>query len=157
MANKKRKIIWIVVIILVAVFIFIQFFGIDRSVPATDPSLDLMTVTNPPERVQYLIHQGCYDCHSYETQYPWYSYVQPVSWFLRGHIKEARDHMNFSIWGQYSADTQKDKLKHAARMVKSRKMPLWSFRIEHPEARMTDADIDTLDNWFNKEIAILGD
>ncbi len=157
MANKKLSAGWIIVIIAAAIFIGIQFFGINRSVPSTDPGLDLMSVATPPERVRYLIHQGCYDCHSYETKYPWYSYIQPVSWFLQNHIDEAREHMNFSKWGTYSTDVRRDKLEHAGEMVEKRKMPLWSFRLEHPEARMTDKDIKTLTTWFSQRRDALKD
>jgi len=152
MAKKRRSPVLIILIILAVIFGGIQFFSIDRSVPSTDPALDLMAVTNPPAHVRNLIHQGCYDCHSYETEYPWYAYVEPVSWFLEGHIHQARNQINFSEWGTYSRETQLKIFKHASHMVQSRKMPLWSFRIEHPEARFTDDDIKTLTAWFNQEI-----
>ena len=156
MAKKKLSAGWIILIIAAVIFLGIQFFGINRSVPSTDPNLDLMAVAQPPENVKNLIHQGCYDCHSYETKYPWYSHVQPVSWFLQDHIDEAREHMNFSKWGDYSPDVRREKLEHAGKMVKNRKMPLWSFRIEHPEARFTDQEIQTLSNWFKERRDALG-
>ncbi len=153
----KKRLARTILIILVGIFLLIQFFGINRSVPPTDPALDLMAVTQPPERIEYLIHQGCYDCHSYETEYPWYAYVEPVSWFLQSHITEAREHMNFSEWGNYSMNQRQKKFEHAARMVKNRKMPLWSFRIEHPEARLTDGQIDTLSHWFSMNEQKIGE
>ncbi len=156
MAKKKRSIGWIILIIVVVAFIFIQFFGIKRSVPQTDPALDIMAMTNPPEEVQNLLHQGCYDCHSYETVYPWYSHVQPVGWFLESHIDGAREHLNFSEWGKYNKGTQENKLKHAARMVEKGKMPLKSYKLEHPGARFTQAEIDTLTTWFSSRQKMLG-
>ncbi|HYW96155.1 MAG TPA: heme-binding domain-containing protein, partial [Bacteroidales bacterium] len=126
-------------------------------VPQTDSSKDFMSIASPPQEIQALIHEACYDCHSFETQYPWYSYIQPVSWFLQGHIDEAREHMNFSEWAKYSIDTRKEKMEHASKMVSNRKMPLWSFRIEHPEARLTDQEIKTLANWFDQRRERLSD
>ncbi len=148
MAKKKFPVGRIILILILILFFGIQFFGINRSVPQTDPSEDLMAITDPPSEIQALIHDACYDCHSYQTEYPWYSYVQPVSWFLQNHIDEAREHMNFSEWGEYSKDQQQSKFKHSGGMVAKEKMPLKSFKIEHPEARLTDEEIKMLSNWF---------
>jgi hypothetical protein len=149
MAKKRLPAGWIILIVLLAIFIILQFFGINRSVPQTDPNKDFMAVANPPQEIQALMHDACYDCHSNETKYPWYSHIQPGGWFMQNHIDEAREHMNFSEWGDNSTDTQMDKLKHSANMVKRKKMPLKSYLFLHPEARLTDEEIGTLSDWFN--------
>ena len=84
---KIVKIIaWIALIALVA----IQFFPVDYNQSETIPQTDFMLVNNVPVTVEKSLQVSCYDCHSNNTQYPWYNKVQPVAWFLEGHIKKEK-------------------------------------------------------------------
>ena len=84
--NKIKKIILVVI----AVFVIIQFIRIDKSNPQTNPTSDIINITNPPSEVKSILKNACYDCHSYETKYPWYAEIAPVSWLLKNHINDGR-------------------------------------------------------------------
>lgn len=88
-------------VILLVAFILIQFFPIDKNNPAPTPQMDFLTIKNTPETTANLIRNGCYDCHSNETKYLWYSNVQPIAWFLQDHIEEGRKELNFSTFATY--------------------------------------------------------
>ena len=83
---------------------------VDRSVPQEiDKQNDLIAMTDPSQEIVSLLHTACYDCHSYETKYPWYAYTAPTKWFMQKHVNEGREHLNFSIWGNYSQDKKSHK------------------------------------------------
>lgn len=146
---KKRNLFRTIFLVLLLLVVAIQFLPVDRSAPAVNPSQDFVSVTNPPAAVGTLIKEACYDCHSYETEYPWYSYVSPVAQWLQGHIKEAREKINFSIWTTYNAEDADKAMEEAVEEVGEKKeMPLKSFTWTHPEARLTDAQRKELTDWF---------
>ena len=140
----KKKILIGVVIVLVG----IQFIRIDKTNPPVDASKDFMTITDPPEEVEKLIRTSCYDCHSNESTYPWYSNIAPVSWWVKDHINEAREELNFSEWGTYEWKRTDHKLEECAEEVDEGEMPLKSYLIAHSEARLSDEDRAKLVDWF---------
>lgn len=100
--------------------------------------------SNPPvvseprwnsEQTRATFNRACSDCHSYETRWPWYSYVAPASWFLIRHVEHGREEFNVSRWGV--GENEGDE---AAENVRSHKMPLRSYLFAHPEARLSDAE-----------------
>lgn len=104
--------------------------------------------TNPPVAAEprwdspatrALAQRACFDCHSNETSWPWYSHVAPASWLVQNHVDEGRRVLNFSEWGrpQHEAD-------EAAEEVREGEMPPRSYLILHPEARLTAAERDQL-------------
>jgi hypothetical protein len=145
---KRRRNVRTIVLLILLVVVLIQFLPVDRSAPPIDPAQDFVSVMRPPEGTARLIRDACYDCHSFETEYPWYAYVSPVAQWLQGHIKEGRKHMNFSIWATYPADDQDHSMKECVEMVEEKAMPLKSFTWAHPEARLTDAQRSELVEYF---------
>lgn len=129
------------------VLIVIQFFSIDKESPQYISENDFIYVTNPPEEVGKLLKQACYDCHSYESKYPWYTNVAPVSWWIKHHINEGRDELNFSAWDGFSKKRKKHKLKEMIEMVDELEMPLTSYTWAHPEAKLTREQRDMLIKW----------
>ncbi|HEX4824498.1 MAG TPA: heme-binding domain-containing protein [Candidatus Polarisedimenticolaceae bacterium] len=111
--------------------------------------------TNPPVtsdiatsgEVHAILRRACYDCHSNETRWPWYSHVAPVSWLLARDVSMGRRHMNFSEWGQYTSDKQDAKIQSIWEQVSHDQMPLWFYRPLHPAAKLTDADRAVLQAW----------
>jgi hypothetical protein len=99
-------------------------------------------ISNPPvtENVYWdsqqtfeLAKRACYDCHSNETQWPWYSRIAPVSWFIANDVNEAREHLNFSTGNLKNA-------KEAAEEVMEEKMPLKSYLFLHPKAKLSQEE-----------------
>ena len=150
MSPKARKIINYAGWFLLAVFVIMQFFRIDKSVPEYDKSDDFITVFNPGEEVTAILKTSCYDCHSFETVYPWYSNVAPISWWLKDHIDHGRDELNFSEWETYSPRRKDHKLEEAVEEVEAHNMPLKSYLITHRDAKLDDAKMETLVNYINE-------
>ena len=137
-----------ILVILLIAFVIIQFFRIDKTNPAPTPQMDFLTIKNTPESTAKLIRNGCYDCHSNETKYPWYSNVQPIAWFLQSHFDEGRKELNFSTFATYEPKRQAHKLFEAVEMVQTGKMPLDSYVLGHPEAKFTEAEKKELIEYF---------
>ena len=138
-------------ILLVIAFALIQFKQIDRTQPEADPELDYMVQTNAPPEVEDLIKKACYDCHSNEVNFPWYTYVAPFSWSIEKHVKEGRKHLNFSEWGNYSLRRKKGQQKESAEEIKTSEMPTRWYIWVHSEAKLSDVEKETLIDWFSKQ------
>lgn len=136
------------ILVLLIAFVVIQFFGIDKSIPETSPNTDFIQIYSPPEDVENILRSACYDCHSNETTYPWYSNIQPVGWWLQDHIEHARRDINFSIWANYSPEDIDHNLEEIAEEVEEGGMPLESYTWAHAEARLTDQQKETFVRWI---------
>ena len=137
-----------ILIILLMVFIIIQFFPIDKTNPITNEGMDFLKIKNTPEPIAKLIRNSCYDCHSNETKYPFYSNIQPVAWLLKNHIDEGRKELNFSTFATYEPKRQARKLEEAAEYVEQKKMPLESYTLGHSDAKLSDEQRKQLVNYF---------
>jgi len=103
-------------------------YGRDHANPAvvSEPAWD-----SPATRATAVI--ACFDCHSNQTVWPWYSNIAPASWLIQRDVDEGREHLNFSTWKPGDGD-------EASEMVASGKMPPFQYMLAHPEARLSDAD-----------------
>lgn len=141
----------ILIIILVA-FVIIQFFPIDKTNPPIDKGMDFISIKNIQPEIANTIRTSCYDCHSNETQYPWYSSIAPASWWLKNHINEGRSHLNFSIFATYEPKRQIHKMEECVEMLEKHEMPLESYYLGHQNAKLTDVQRQDLIKYFKKEI-----
>jgi len=129
-------------------FVVIQFFRIDKTNPPVIQENDFITVTAPPSEVSELLKSACYDCHSNESKYPWYSNIAPVSWWLKDHINEAREELNFSEWGTFTDKRKTKKLKEVVEEIEEGEMPMKPYLITHGDARLTDEQKQKIMDWF---------
>jgi hypothetical protein len=106
-----------------------------------------------PAQVEALLTRACYDCHSNQTRWPWYSRIAPMSWLVARDVALGRKELNFSEWGSYYSQTRKRKLQWMGRVLRERSMPPWAYRLMHPGARLTAAERATLDRWIESEIS----
>ncbi|OPC32560.1 heme-binding domain-containing protein [Elizabethkingia miricola] len=127
-------------VILLVAFIIIQFFPIDKVNPPVNERMDFLTIKKTPEEVSKVIRNSCYDCHSNETKYPWYSNIAPVSWWMKDHIIDGRKHLNFSTFALYDTERQLRKLDESVEMIEKDKMPLETYLLAHQNARLSDTD-----------------
>ena len=148
-----KKALKILVIIIVAGFVIIQFFRPDFTNPPVDQAETLEAAVAVPENVQAILSRSCKDCHSNETSYPWYSKIQPAARFLADHIRDGRRELNFSLFKTYEARRQRRKLSEICEQVQSKEMPLPSYLWIHRDAKMADADIKALCDWTETESA----
>lgn len=119
-------------VVLVAGFLVIQLVPYGRN-HANPPVLAEPAWNSPTTRAMAVT--ACFDCHSNETTWPWYSNVAPVSWLLQRHVDEGREKLNFSTWG--TARQESDDLVET---VRDGEMPTWDFMLLHPDARFSAAD-----------------
>lgn len=130
-----------IIIALILIFLMIQFIPIDKSNPPTIGEI------SPPAEVASILQRSCYDCHSHQTIWPWYSRIAPVSWMIAHDVKEGRDHLNFSTWSTYNQRQQLKLYEEIQEVIEKNEMPLKQYLWLHPSARLTDADKRILKAW----------
>jgi hypothetical protein len=138
-------------IAVVVILVLMQFKRIDKTNPEFNEAEDFINITQPPTEIAALIKAACYDCHSHQSKYPWYSNVAPISWLVEDHINEGREHLNFSIWGTYLAKKADHKLGEAAEEVEGGEMPIKPYVAMHSEAKMTAEQKTALVEWFESQ------
>jgi hypothetical protein len=128
--------------LVVALLLAAQFIPVERSNPPVESDLQA------PVAVKEILKNACYDCHSNETVWPWYSRVAPMSWFLARHVAEGRKDLNFSAWPSYDFAAQELIFRELDKEISEGKMPLRSYTLGHPEARLSDSDREVLLEWI---------
>ena len=131
------------------VFVLVQFIPRDINKSHQILSTDFTKIYTVPEDVKSILQQACYDCHSNNTSYPWYSNIQPFRFLLDKHIKEGKEELNFSNYGSYSLRRQQNKLKSIEESLKKGTMPLKSYKLLHLDARLTIIQKETIINCFS--------
>jgi len=117
------------------------------------PRLDNPPVTaeiHAPDDVRRIFRRACYDCHSHETDWPWYGRIAPVSWLVAGDVHEARDVLNFSTWESQDRLTRLYNEREIVRRTASGEMPPERYLWLHPSSRLDDADRDSLKRWAER-------
>ncbi|ASV29592.1 heme-binding domain-containing protein [Maribacter cobaltidurans] len=139
-----------IAIVLLIVLVGIQFVPTMRNQSDTIPRTDFMLVNDVPETIQKKLQVSCYDCHSNNTQYPWYNKVQPVTWFLEGHIKEGKAELNFNEWDSLSNRRKKSKLRSIIKQIESGEMPLDSYTLIHKDAKFSKEETNEIINFITQ-------
>ena len=117
-------------------FIALQFIRPVHNKSGQVLTTDISKVITIPDTVLNVLKNACYDCHSNNTDYPWYSNIQPVGWLMANHIKKGKNELNFSEFGGYSPRRQLSKLNEIANSIKDDIMPLWSYKMMHKNAQL---------------------
>jgi hypothetical protein len=133
-------------------FIALQFIRPVQNKNGLVLSTDISKVISIPDTVRTLLKDACYDCHSNNTDYPWYSNIQPMGWLMAYHIKEAKNQLDFSEFGSYSQRRQLSKLDGIANSLKDDIMPLKSYKIMHKSAQLSTGEKSLLINWAQQSI-----
>ncbi len=124
-----------------AVLALIQVVRPSRSNPPVTADLQAA-----PE-VKEVLRRACYNCHSNETRWPWYSHVAPVSWLLSHDVQDGRKDLNFSTWGTLSGPEQAEERGEIAESIAEGDMPPWYYVPMHPDARLSATDRSLLNAW----------
>ena len=139
MSTRKKT-----VVALVLTLLAFQLVPIDR----TNPPIE--TEIQAPQAVREILERSCYDCHSNESRWPWYSYLAPASWLVAYDIGEAREHLNFSTWNRYDEDERVDLIEEVWEEVEAGEMPLFFYLPLHPSARLSPEDRAQLERWADE-------
>jgi hypothetical protein len=154
MKNKLKWLKWIFAA-LVVVFVLLQFTSPPRMNPPVVPGHDLLATNPPPPEIAALLHNACYDCHSDETRWPWYSHIAPVSWLVADDVKDGRERMNFSDWPRALPERAAKRLERISEEVDDKEMPPAKYTLLHAEARLTAGQREQLIHWADQEAARL--
>ena len=139
----KKTIIFVVLLLFV-----IQFISLDK----TNPKVDENVTLDAPKNVMSILKISCYDCHSYETKWPYYSNIAPISFFVVSHVNDGRDALNFSKWQEIDPDIKQKRLKRAIKTVNNEMMALPSYVSAHEDAQLSKDKKKILTGWFESEL-----
>ena len=145
-----KKIIKKIAIIVFIIFLLMQCYQPARNIGYEQYfSANFTEMHKVPKNIETTLRASCYDCHSDNTNYPWYSYVQPIRFFMDGHINEGKKKLNFNEFGNYSNRKQRSKLEAISKQIKSDEMPLSSYTLIHRNAILTVNQKEEIINWIN--------
>jgi len=147
MTRGRRVLFWVGLLVLVGM----QFIPLDRSNPPVTGEI------SAPDPVMEVLRNSCYDCHSNETRWPWYSKVAPISWRVVSHVHEAREHLNFSQWQGMPVEDREHAMEEIWDEVESGGMPLTDYLWMHPEAEPTDPQKEALRRWVQGQAQLFPD
>ncbi len=141
-----KKILWLLLII----FILIQFARPAKNLGETPSPNALTTVYPMKQEVQAIFKRACNDCHSNHSEYPWYSHIQPVGWWLNSHIKDGKRHFNLDEFMNYPVARQYKKLEETAEQVNDGEMPISSYTLMHGIAKLSEQDKKLINDWVEE-------
>ncbi|MGN6539361.1 MAG: heme-binding domain-containing protein [Ginsengibacter sp.] len=144
--SRIKKIFLLIVVVIIA----IQFIQPARNKSGQVLPTDISKTYNVPENVQAILKRSCYDCHSNNTVYPWYSCIQPIGWWLASHIKRGKEELNFSEFGSYSSRKQRSKFFAISKSVEDGTMPFASYTLIHTNSKLFKEDKAIIINWASK-------
>lgn len=137
--KAPRKTLSLAAIILT--LLLIQLAPVERTNPPVEKEISV------PGNVMGILRKACYDCHSNQTKWPWYSSIAPASWLLVSDVKEGREELNFTTWNRYPAKKLATLPKKIQEEVQEGEMPPLPYRLLHPEARLSAEEKDQIRDW----------
>ena len=145
MFSPRRRLGGTLAVVAAGLLVGAQFVPVDRANPPVRHDV------GAPPAVAALLRAACYDCHSRETRWPWYSRVAPVSWLVARDVRLGRRELNFSEWPAFDFEEQDDLMAHIAKQVERGRMPLPIYLTMHAGAKLSAADRRTLVAWAKGE------
>ncbi len=139
-----------IILVLVIVFVAIQFIQPVHNRSGQVLPTNFIKVYAIPTNLQIILQNACYDCHSNNTNYPWYSNIQPIAWMMTRHIDNGKEKLNFSEFGSNSIRKQISKMKEITNQFKDVEMPLSSYKMMHSKANLTKEEKALIMDWMNK-------
>ena len=144
---------WLAVLV-VAIVLVIQVIPVERNVSTVPPGQSFERTQKVPANVAAILKVSCYDCHSNNTRYPWYSELQPGAWFMARHITKGKEELNFDEFNNYSKRRKKAKIKSIISQIEKEEMPLKSYLLLHPDAGLTPNKKKVLLQFFQSELEL---
>lgn len=133
--------------VIVVVWLISHFFQPAKNTGDYKALAPFYAETNPSKEVKEILTKACLDCHSNTTQYPWYSGIVPVNYWMANHIEEGKEHLNFSNWGAYSLKRKEHKMEEVYEEVEEQHMPISSYTWTHGDAKLSADEVNSLVNW----------
>ncbi|MBK9224975.1 MAG: heme-binding domain-containing protein [Flavobacterium sp.] len=131
-------------------FVAIQFYQPKQNISSSfDIGKNFSNNYKVPPSVLNSLQKACYDCHSNDTKYLWYDYIQPGRMFVESHIKNGKEELNFNEFTSYSNRKQQSKLEAISKQIKSGDMPLSSYTLLHYDAVLNETQKQEIITWIN--------
>jgi hypothetical protein len=146
----RKKLKWAGIIIAL-IFIGLQFSTPRHINPPFNEAQALQGVTAVPSHVSELFARSCNDCHSNKTNWRWYTYVAPVSWFTVGHVNDGRAELNFSEWGRYGARMKETRLRAICQQAEKGTMPIASYAFVNRDVKLSRDEVRAICEWTKLE------
>ena len=147
-----KKVLKIILAIVLFIFIGMQFYqpalNVDKGQVYTT---DFTQAYKMPVQVKAMFQTSCYDCHSNNTKYVWYDYIQPARAIVENHINNAKEDLNFNEWGTYTNRKQERLLNSIKEQIETKQMPLSSYTMMHKNTKLNDEQIKVLTNWLKEQ------
>ncbi|MFC5282750.1 heme-binding domain-containing protein [Pedobacter alpinus] len=144
------------ILIVTAIFlVLIQFVKSEKNIAEGAQPNAITTKYLIPDSVQQILKVACYDCHSNNTKYPWYSAIQPVAWWLNDHVKDGKKHLNFDEFTTYTLKRQDHKLEEVIETQEDRWMPLESYSLIHGDAKLSETQRKVIIDWAKETRLII--
>lgn len=142
-----------ILVALLVVWVIMQFFRPARNV-SDDNTASVSTRYALPDSVDHILRKACYDCHSNKTVYPWYANIQPVAWWLDGHIQDGKRHLNYSSFTTRPLAIQFHKFEETVEVLEENEMPLESYTSLglHHEAKLTESEKQAVISWAKAQM-----
>ena len=136
-----------ILVILLIALIVIQFIRPARNVGAVATTTDITHYVNVPDTVMHMLQTSCYDCHSNNTVYPWYTNINPVGFWMWGHVKDGKHAINFSDLSMFDKKKLDHRMGDIAEELENGGMPLPSYTLVHTNAKLNKAQIQLIRDW----------
>ena len=130
----------------------IQFIPANLNKQEVIPTSDIRYVYDIPDRVLNILETSCYDCHSNNTNYPWYSNIQPARMIMDHHVEEGKEELNFNEFKNYSDRRKKNKIKSIISQIEDGNMPIPSYALMHNDVRVSADDKKEVMKWFKTKL-----
>ncbi len=132
---------------LLVALVVIQFVRPTRNSSASESLNDISKFYDVPDEVHAVLKKSCYDCHSNNTVYPWYTNIQPAGLWLQSHVNDGKEELNFSEFGAYDQKRAKHKFEEIGEVVGEAEMPLSSYTLIHRDAKLTSEQSSAIAAW----------
>jgi hypothetical protein len=140
MTNARRFALALGVLLLA-----IQLIPVDRDNPPVTAA-----IADVPPAVADPLRRACYDCHSHETRWPWYSAIAPMAWLVAHDVHHGREHLNFSTWGELPSRKQAKRLEELVEVLEEDEMPPWLYDAGHPAVRLDAREREAIIAWARR-------
>ncbi len=140
----KQLFIWVI-----GTFILLQAIQID--IPEPPKNIDPKLTLKAPKEIAAMFKTSCYDCHSYQTNIPWYGHISPISLEVKSHIKNGRKALNFEEWENYTEE-KKQKIYKGIKKTINLTMPMPMYLSMHEEAKLTQKQRKQIKTWAKEFI-----
>jgi hypothetical protein len=136
-----------ILIVLLVALIAIQFIRPAHNSGIATSSTDIIHTVHVPDTVLHILQHSCYDCHSNHTEYPWYANINPVGFWLSGHVNDGKEAINFSDLSGFTKRKLDHRFGDIAEQVEQYEMPLSTYTFIHTYAKLSAGQIGILKSW----------